>query len=621
MASSSLTCQALWPPYTGSWRARWGNEQKEAFQEAKTQLTSSCLLVHFDPQKQVILSCDASPYGVGAVLSHQMDDGSEKPVAFASRSLSPAEKKYSQLEKEGLSIIFGVKKFHDYLLGRKFLILSDHKPLQHLFSATRPVPPLASARIQRWALTLGAYDYSLVYKPGRDHGNADTLSRLPLPESTGTVPVPGELVLLMDTLDYTPVNATQIRQWTARDPLVSQVREMVLQGWEEVDTEELQPYRQKKDELSVQDGCLLWGTRAVVPLAGRSAVLDELHQSHPGVARMKSLGRSYVWWPGFDQDIEEKVRECLQCQQHQKSPAKAPLHPWDWPDRPWSRLHIDHAGPFLGKTFLVVVDSHSKWLDVMPVPSATSQTTIQKLQSIFATHGLPEMLVSDNGTAFTSTEFQEFVKQNGIRHVTSAPYHPASNGLAERAVQTFKSALKQSDGSNIEAHLLRFLARYHITPHSTTGVAPAVMLMGRRPRSHLDLLRPDVKATVISHQSRQKREHDRTAKPKIFEVNDPVFARNYSTQGHRWLAGKVLEKTGPLSFRIELQNGNIVRRHIDQLHGHTSTAPAPADDPFEDALPNPDVPNLAGGPPPPIVRCPEALRRSDRARRPPNRLM
>lgn len=95
-----------------------------------------------------------------------MDDGSEKPLTFASRSLSPAERKYSQLEKEGLSIIFGVKKFHDYLLGRKFLILSDHKPLQHLFSATRPVPPLASARIQRWALTLGAYDYALVYKPG-----------------------------------------------------------------------------------------------------------------------------------------------------------------------------------------------------------------------------------------------------------------------------------------------------------------------------------------------------------------------------------------------------------------------------------------------------------------------
>ena len=253
---------------------------------------------------------------------------------------------------------------------------------------------------------------------------------------------------------------------------------MVLQGWEEADTEELRPYRRRKDQLSVQEGCLLWGTRMVVPLAGCSAVLDELHQSHPGIARMKSLGRSYVWWPGFDHDVEEKVRECLQCQQHQKSPAKAPFHPWDWPDRPWSTLHIDHAGPFLRQVSLVVVDSHSKWLEVIPVPSTTSETTIRKLQSIFATHGLPEMLVSDNGTAFTSAAFQEFVKQNEIRHITSAPYHPATNWLAERAVQTFKSALKQSGGSNIEAHLLQFLARYRITPHSTTGVAPAVLLMG-----------------------------------------------------------------------------------------------------------------------------------------------
>ena len=131
----------------------WGADQDMAFQAAKKQLTSLCLLVHYDPQKELFLSCDASPYGIGAVFSYQMEDRSEKPVTFASRSLSPAEKKYAQLDKEGLAIVFGVKKFHDYLLGRKFVIHSDHKPLQYLFSETRPVPPLASARIQRWALT------------------------------------------------------------------------------------------------------------------------------------------------------------------------------------------------------------------------------------------------------------------------------------------------------------------------------------------------------------------------------------------------------------------------------------------------------------------------------------
>ena len=305
-----------------------------------------------------------------------MEDGSEQPITFASRSLAPAEKKYAQLEKEGLAILFGVKKFNQYLLGRKFAILSDHKPLQHLFSPRRPVPPLASARIQRWALTLGAYDYTIEYKPGPEHANADSLSRLPLPESTSATPQPAELIFLMDTLSNTPIHASQVRQWTDRDPLLSQVREMVLNGWKEVETEEILPYVRRKEEL-----CPRWMSHVgvIVPSAGRSKVLDQLHQCHPGIARMKSLSRSYVWWPGIDKDIEIRIKSCTQCQQNQKTPAKAPLHPWDWPERPWMRLHIDYAGPFLGKMFLVVVDAHWKWLEVVSVPSATSLHTIAKL--------------------------------------------------------------------------------------------------------------------------------------------------------------------------------------------------------------------------------------------------
>lgn len=218
----------------------WGREQEKSFQSAKAQLTSDCVLVHYDPEKELILACDASPYGVGAVLSHRMEDKQDRPVAFASRSLAPAERNYSQIDKEALAIIFGVKKFHDYLFGRRFTILSDHKPLQHLFKETSATPSMASARIQRWSLILGAYDYEIAYKSGDKHANADVLSRLPLPKAPTQVPVPGETMLLMQALDSSPVTARQIKSWTDHDPVLAKVRDLLLQGWQHSDDAALQ---------------------------------------------------------------------------------------------------------------------------------------------------------------------------------------------------------------------------------------------------------------------------------------------------------------------------------------------------------------------------------------------
>ena len=458
---------------------QWGTKQIKAFQDAKNALQDNTLLVHYDSSKQLVLACDASPHGLGAVLSHIMEDGEERPVAYASRTLTAAEKNYSQLEKEALAIVYAVGKFHYYLYGRHFIIQSDHQPLSHLFNNAKAISPTSSSRIKQWSLTLSAYSYTITHKPGKNLGNADALSRLPQPVTTESDCPPGDLVHLVNHLSSTTITAAHIRRWTDTDPVLSKVRNYLQQGWPSSELEkEFKPFKSRRNELSIMDGCILWGARVVVPPPGRKAVLEELHETHLGANKMKALARGYIWWPKMDEDIEEVAKRCSSCQQASPSPPKAPLHSWEWPSQPWSRLHLDFAGPFMGHMYLVIVDAHSKWLDVQIMHSITTEKTIEKLRSVFATHGLPRQIVTDNGTSFTSDKFQEFVSMNGIKHTFSAPYHPSTNGLAERAVQTFKQGLREISQGTIAEKLTKFL-KYRITPHSTTGIPPAELLMGR----------------------------------------------------------------------------------------------------------------------------------------------
>ena len=286
-----------------------------------------------------------------------------------------------------------------------------------------------------------------------------------------------------------------------------------------------------------------------------------LHGSHPGMAKMKSLARSYLWWPGMDKNIEECVKQCDVCQQTRKDPPAAPLPPWVWPDKPWTRVHIDYAGPLEGKMFLLITDAHSKWVEIHATSSSTSSITIELLRKTFASLGLPEVLVSDNATAFTSAEFSEFLHRNGVRHVRTPPYHPASNGLVERAVQSFK---RIRNGS-INTRLARYLFKYRSTPHTSTGMSPAEMLYGRKQRTQLDLLVPSVRKTVRNAQDRQKRNHDMHCRPRSFAPGEIVYVKNYGS-GPRWLPGKVVVGTeGSIMYQIQLSDGRTVRRHADQL--------------------------------------------------------
>ncbi|XP_016520882.1 uncharacterized protein K02A2.6-like [Poecilia formosa] len=204
-----------------------------------------------------------------------------------------------------------------------------------------------------------------------------------------------------------------------------------MEGWPTVTDDSLKAYHNKRNELSTEMGCVLWGTRVIIPSKMRKAVLNEIHSGHQGIVKSKALARKYVWWPNLDHDLEQVCKTCETCQMDQKMPQHVPLHPWEFPGESWKRLHIDFAGPFLDSMFMIVVDSYSKWLEVFRMPHITSQATVTKLKRLFASYGLPEQIVTDNATTFTSAEFQTFVTQNGILHTTSAPGHPATNSLAE----------------------------------------------------------------------------------------------------------------------------------------------------------------------------------------------
>ncbi|KAL9961633.1 hypothetical protein ACROYT_G030616 [Oculina patagonica] len=331
----------------------WTKQCQEAFLKLKSILQSAPLLTHYNPKRPVRLAVDASSFGLGAVLSHVSENGEEKPIAFASRTLSSSEQNYSMIEKEALAIIF--------------------------------VP--AASRLQRWAIQLAAYTYDIEYRASKNHGNADALSRLPR-KTTGEADdwsTEGDQVNRVQ-IELAPITATRIREATRGDPFLSRVLHYVLHGWpaEENTPEEFRFYRAKREEFTVEDGCLLRGTRVVIPTRYRKEVLTELHLNHPGMVWMKSLARLHVWWPNLDSDIEQTVRDCADCQANRRRTPLKVSNPWIWPTRPWQRLHVDFVGPFNGGMLLVVVDAKYKWLEVVPMSSTSASATIKALRGLFA---------------------------------------------------------------------------------------------------------------------------------------------------------------------------------------------------------------------------------------------
>ncbi|GBN20834.1 Uncharacterized protein K02A2.6 [Araneus ventricosus] len=275
-------------------------------------------------------------------------------------------------------------------------------------------------------------EFDIVFRKTADHGNADFLSRLP--KTSEELEVKDDITIFqMTEIETLPVTSRELRQETGKDeelgPLLRALREgRNLQG--------------REAQYTIEDGCILYGQRVCIPKKYQKNVLDELHTGHLGMVKIKALARSFVYWKDIDKDIEDAVRNCVDCARHKTDPTKAKVHYWEYPSMPWERIHIDFAGSIFENMFLLIVDVHSKWLEVYPMKITTTKKTIECLRDSFARFGLPRVLVSDNGYQFTSYEFQRFMQINGIKHKTSAPFKPSSNGQAERYVATLKQSLR-----------------------------------------------------------------------------------------------------------------------------------------------------------------------------------
>ncbi|XP_028042295.1 uncharacterized protein K02A2.6-like [Bombyx mandarina] len=370
---------------------RWSKLHDKAFNEIKKMLASDNVLAHFNPNANIILTVDASPNGLGAILSQVSSDGQEKPISFASRTLNDAEKRYSQIQKEATAIIFGVRRFHQYLYGRSnpFILRTDHKPLLSIFGPQRGIPEVSANRLQRYAIFLSGYNYVIEYVKSADN-SADYLSRASLPDGAGACGGRGGGtrrgagavdVDAFDSASYVcfvvqgalPISVTELRNATSNDSILREVIKYIQNGWpKKIINAEVKPYYLCRLPLSVENGCVMRGHKVVIPGSLRHRILTELHSSHMGIVKTKAEARSRCWFPGLDDALENMISSCEVCMQLRPTPPRTPVCPWEYPPQPFYRVHLDFLGPLNCRMYLVLVDAYSKWLEVYEMASTTT---------------------------------------------------------------------------------------------------------------------------------------------------------------------------------------------------------------------------------------------------------
>ncbi|XP_037028486.1 uncharacterized protein K02A2.6-like [Bradysia coprophila] len=540
---------------------RWEDEQKDAFEKLKNQLTSDTVLGYYNVNDRTQIIADASPVGLGAVLI-QFKECGPRIIAYASRSLTKIERKYSQPEKEALALVWAVERFHFYIFGREFELVSDHKSLEALFSPkSKPC-----ARIERWVLRLQSNKYKAVFKPGKSN-IADPLSRL-IRETDDINAIDGDRddesyinwIVMHATPKAIPIERIEI------DSLADKTIESVKRATDTNDwSDELTtPFKHFATEFCFARNILLRGSRIVMPECLRNQKLELAHEGHPGMSVMKRRIRAKVWWPRIDTHVEDFVKKCKGCSLVGAPSPPEPLSRRSLPSAAWEHLAIDHMGPLPSNHYLlVVVDYYSRYKEVEIVTSTDANQTIRKLKMMFARFGFPLSMQADNGPPFNSHEFETFCNDNNIHLNNGTPYWPQQNGEVERQNRSLLKRLKisQLEKRNWQDDLQDYLLMYRSTQHSTTMMTPAEMMFSRNIRDKLPSIRAPRsendeevrdRDTEMKNKGKQYADTKRHAEPnEIREGDNVVLKRQKPTN-------KLSSTFEPTTYTVKERKGSEI---------------------------------------------------------------
>ena len=611
-------------------RFEWSPELTACIAETKQMIANAPALSLFDHSLPTYVTTDASDVGCGAYLS-QYCGGVEKIIAYASKTFTAAERGYSVVEREALCCVWAVEKWHVYLWGRRFTLRTDAQSLTIIFGPKGS--NRAGRRIARWEARLMAYSFDVKYLKSSSNTIADGLSRLPRSCEAWTDDDCVVIASLSTSSDSSSgaVTEAELRSASSEDATLSDVREYVHSGrWPKPASlsPEVKKFFNVRNELSNYGELLFRSDRVVAPVSLRKHLVKLAHEMHQGLSRTKRLLRAVYWWPGLDGQVEEVVKGCDLCRNHDAhfSPNRPPLQPIELPEGPWKRVMIDFIGPLPGPSEerfgLVLIDMFSRWPEVAFSSDCTASTTVEFLRSLFSREGTVEEIVSDNGPQFRSRELQAFLGEHGIRHVFSSTYSPQTCGMVERMNRTIKNAILSAKmlGQSRKPYVRSFLLQYRATVHPATGISPFRAMRGRDMRTKLNALPiPGSNVTEVRehHSVYQRKYTDRynkavTGTPKwksgdwVRVKNPPGAARGYGRE--RLL---VVKQTGPVSYTLS-DGQRVHARRLASADAPESDATIGLYDPF---VSNDVVPPASE----PIE--PRVLRRSTRLRRPPDRFV